>query len=73
MLRFLNLLINLMKYGTGHLHSNLSAQIIVGQRIMNACKTIRIYPGICELVRKSEIRLSLGYIKSHGGYSEHFL
>jgi hypothetical protein len=38
---------------------------------VDACQTIRIYPGIFERMRRSMMRRVEACIKSHGGHSEH--
>jgi hypothetical protein len=41
--------------------------------IVDACQTIRSYPGIFELMRRSMMRRVDACIESHGEYSEHLL
>jgi hypothetical protein len=40
-------------------------------RIVDACQTIRNYPGIFERMRRSMMRRVEACTESHGGYSEH--
>jgi hypothetical protein len=42
-------------------------------RIVDACQTIRNYPGIFERMRRSMMRRVEACIKSHGGNSEHII
>jgi hypothetical protein len=41
--------------------------------IVDACQTIRNYPGIFERMRRSTMRRVEAYIESHGGHSERLL
>jgi hypothetical protein len=41
--------------------------------IVDACQTIRNYPGIFERMRRSMIRIVEACIESHGGHFEHLL
>jgi hypothetical protein len=41
--------------------------------IVDACQTIRNYPGIFEWMRRSVMRRVEACIKSHGGHFEHLL
>jgi hypothetical protein len=42
-------------------------------RIVDACQTIRNYPGIFKWMRRSMMRRVEGCIESHGGQFEHLL
>jgi hypothetical protein len=42
-------------------------------RIVDACQTIRNYPGIFERMRRSMLRRVEACIESHGGHFEHLL
>jgi hypothetical protein len=42
-------------------------------RIVDACQTIRNYPGISERMRRSMMRRVEACIEFHGGHAEHLL
>jgi hypothetical protein len=46
---------------------------VLRHRIMDACQTIRNYPGISECTRRSMMRRVKACIESHGGHFEHIL